>query len=209
MSVPRAAGVLAAILSAACARGPVESVVDLRPFTWTAAQIPVGASMIRYAFPDEPAAPAGARDGAAAALAPAESGVSETRLAGYAYDCAREDREPEEACTVFLDFWLLELEPPLAGVALAVYRARLEGAPGDAPPPGSTWGLVLDSHGREWYHRALSLESGGAFAHYSRPIDARRAFAVTSLTTRAPDRVAARDLARDAIGRTAIAALQE
>ena len=64
---------------------------------------------------------------------------------------------------------------------------------------------MRDSHGREWYHRALALESGAAFAHYSRPIDARRALAVTSFTTRAPDRVAARDLARDAIDRTVIA----
>jgi hypothetical protein len=69
--------------------------------------------------------------------------------------------------------------------------------------------LVRDAHGREWYHHALALASGGSFALYARPIDARRALAVTSLTTRAPDRIAARDLAREAIGRTQITALRE
>ena len=201
MTVTRAGCVLVAIASAACASGPVEPVIDLTPFTWTASQVSLGTTLIRYGFPDEPAA---ASDAAAFALVPIGPGASQTRLASYRYGCAREDREQDAACTAFLDFWILELEPPLDEVTLEAHRARLERVFG-APPPGeNSRALVRDSHGREWYHRALALESGAAFAHYSRPIDARRALAVTSFTTRAPDRVAARDLARDAIDRAVI-----
>jgi hypothetical protein len=209
MSATRAAGLLAAALSAACASGPVEPVIDLTPFSWTAAQVPVGGSVIRYGFPDEPEAAAGAGDGATAALLPAGPWAGETRLASYRYGCAREDREPGAGCTVFLDFWLLEIEPPLESVALPAWRARLELAAHDGPPRGGASELVRDARGRDWYHRALALASGGVFSHYSRPIDERRVLAVTSLTTRAPDRVAARDLARDAIGRTVISALHQ
>ena len=201
MTVTRAGCVLAAIASAACASGPVEPVIDLTPFTWTASQVSLGTTLIRYGFPDEPAA---ASDAAAFAEPSVGPGASQTRLASYRYGCAREDREQDAACTVFLDFWLLELEPPLAGVTLEAHRARLERVYGAPPPRENVRPLVRDSHGREWYHRAVAFDSGAAFAHYSRPIDARRALAVTSFTTRAPDRVAARDLARDAIDRAVI-----
>jgi hypothetical protein len=102
---------------------------------------------------------------------------------------------------VFLDFRLLEFEPPLPGVTLEAHRARLEQVYGAAPAGENTRLLVRDSHGRDWAHRTLAAASGGALAHYSRPIDARRALAVISYTTRKPDRVAARDLAREAIDR--------
>jgi hypothetical protein len=56
------------------------------------------------------------------------------------------------------------------------------GHPDEPAQPGDAQALALapigpgasdyDSHGREWYHRVLALESGGALAHYSRPIDA-------------------------------------
>lgn len=197
---------LFALAWAACASGPVEPAVDLTPFAWTRSQVLLGTTLIRYGFPDEPAA---AGDAVAIALIPLGPGVSEKRLASYRYGCAREDREQGAACTVFLDFWRLELEPPLADVSLEAHRARLERVYGAPPPPGNARSLVRDSRGREWYHRAVALESGAAFAHYSRPIDARRALAVTSFTTRAPDRVAARDLARDAIDRVVIDALHE
>lgn len=209
MSAARAVCLLAAAFSTACASGPVDPVIDLTPFSWTAAQIPVGSGVIRYGYPDEPEASASAAEGEAAALLPPGPGASATRLAGYRYGCAREDREPDAGCTVFLDFWLLELEPPLEGVALPAWRARLERAYGGPPPTGGASGLVRDAHGREWVHRALALASGGSFALYARPIDPRQALAVTSLTTREPDRVAARDLAREAIGRTQITALHE
>jgi hypothetical protein len=107
------------------------------------------------------------------------------RLASYRFDCAGAGRDPDAACTVFLDFWLLEQGPPLAG------------------------DLVRDARGREWRRRTLALASGGSFAHYARPLDAGRALAVTSLTTRAPDRIAARDLARDTIERIVISPADE
>jgi len=209
MSIARAACVLAAALSAACAGGPVEPVIDLTPFSWTAAQIAVGDDVIRYGFPGEPQAAADPSDAPASALIPGGPWAGGTRLAAYRFGCARADREPDAGCTVFLDFWLLELVPPLEAVTLAAYRARLEPAGGDAPPSDATGELVRDTRGREWYHRKQSLASGGVFSHYSRPIGAARALAVTSLTTRAPDRIAARDLARDAIARTTIAVLHE
>jgi hypothetical protein len=176
-------------------------VVDLTPFEWTWSQVSLGKTVIRYGFPKEPAATG---DAAAFRLVPVGPGASETSLASFRYGCAREDREPDAPCTVFLDFRLLQLEPPLSDVSLPAHRTRLERVYGDLPPRGGASDLVRDSHGREWYHRALALGSGAAFAHYSRPIDARRALAVTSFTTRAPDRVAARDLARDAIDRAVI-----
>ena len=191
-----ATGALAAVAWAACASGPVEPVVDLTPFRWTASQVSLDTILIRYGFPDEPAAD----DATAFAEPRVGPGASERRLASHRYGCAREDREQDAPCTVFLDFWLLELEPPLAGATPEALRARLDLVYG-----ASSTKLVRDSRGREWCQRALALESGAAFAHYSRPIDARRALAVTSFTTRAPDRVAARDLARDAIDRAVIA----
>ena len=205
MSV-RLRAALGVLAWAACASAPVEPVLDLTPFAWTWSQISLGDTMIRYGFPDEAEAAAGAGEPAALALIPLSPGVRETRLAAYRYGCARADRAQEAACTVFLDFWLLEPEPPLAEVTLAAHRARLERVQGDPLPIGEVREIVRDSHGREWYRRALAFESGAAFAHYSLPIDARRALAVTSFTTRAPDRIAARDLARNAIDRAVIAA---
>jgi hypothetical protein len=181
-------------------------VIDLTPFEWTWSQVSLGATVIRYGFPVEPAATG---DTAAFRLAPVGPGASETPLASFRYGCAREDRKADAPCTVFLDFRLLELDPPLSDVSLPAYRARLERVYGSPPPRGGASELVRDSHGREWYHRTLALGAGAAFAHYSRPIDARRALAVTSFTTRAPDRFAARDLAGDAIDRAVIAAEKE
>jgi len=200
------AGALAVLAWAACASGTIEPVVDLTPFVWTWSQVSLGDTVIRYGFPEEPAATGDAADAAPFALVPVGPGASETRLASYRYDCAATGREPAAGCTVFLDFWLLELEPPLAEVTLPAHRARLEGVYGDAPPRRSASDLVRDAHGREWYRRRIGFASGAAFSHYSRPIDAGRALAVTSYTTRAPDRIAARDLARDAIDRAVIAA---
>jgi hypothetical protein len=181
----RAAGALAVLAWAACASSPAQPVIDLTPFVWTWSQISLGAIVIRYGFPEEPAA--AGDDAAPAALLPVGAGATEARLASYRYGCAAADRETDAVCTVFLEFWLLELAPSREGA-------------GD---------LVRDSHGREWYRRTLALEAGGAFSQYSRPLDAGRALAVTSYTTRAPDRVAARDLARDAIDRVVIAAQPE
>jgi hypothetical protein len=205
----RAAGALAALATAACAGGPTRPVIDLTPFAWTWSQVSLGDRVVRYGHPEEPAAAGVSADAAAFSLVPVGPGASETRLASYRYGCARADREPDAACTVFLDFWLLALEPPLAEVTLSAHRARLERVYGDAPPRQGASVLVRDSRGREWYHRAVVFESGAAFSHYSRPIDARRALAVTSFTTRAPDRIAARDLARDAIDRALVAAERE
>jgi hypothetical protein len=190
---------VAAVAAAACAGGPRDTAVDLTPFAWTWSQVPLGDTLIRFGHPDEPAQAGDAQPLAPETLGP---GASEEELAAFRYDCAREDREGDAPCTVFLDFRLLEFEPPLAGVTLEAHRARLEQVYGASPAGQNARPLVRDSHGREWVHRALALESGGAFAHYSRPIDTRRALAVTSYTTRAPDRVAARDLARQAIDRT-------
>jgi hypothetical protein len=172
---------------AACASGPTRPVIDLTPFVWTWSQVSLGDSVVRYGFPEEPAATGDAADAAPFALIPTGSAASKSRLASYRYGCAAVDREPDAACTVFLEFWLLE--PWLPGESA-----------GD---------LVRDSHGREWYHQTRVLGSGAASSHYSRPIDARRALAVTSFTTRAPDRIAARDLARDAIDRVMLSAEPE
>lgn len=198
MTIAGAARLLAAAAGVACAGGQLETAVDLTPFAWTWSQVSLGDTLIRYGHPKEPAQ---ASDAEPLALAAIGTGASETTLAAFRYDCAREDRKADAPCTVFLDFELLEFEPPLAGVTQEAHRASLEQVYG-APPAGeNARPLVRDSHGREWVHRALALESGGALAHYSRPIDARRALAVNSYTTRAPDRVAARDLAREAIDR--------
>ena len=132
-----------------------------------------------------------------------------TRFASYRYDCAREDRSEKAACSVELDFWLLELEPPLADVTLPAIEERFESVFGGLPPRSNAFAhdFTRDARGREWLHRALVLESGARFSHYSRPLDARLALAVTSYTTRAPDRVVAYDLARDAIDRVRIEAV--
>ena len=42
-----------------------------------------------------------------------------TRFASFRYGCAREDQAEKSPCSVFLDFWLLEVEPPLADDTLA------------------------------------------------------------------------------------------
>lgn len=198
MTFAGAARLLAAAAGVACAGGRLETTVDLTPFAWTWSQVSLGDTLIRYGHPNEPVR---ASDAEAFALAAIGPGASDETLAAFRYGCAREDREADAPCTVFLDFRLLEFEPPLAGVTLEANRARLEQVYGAPPTREHTRPLVRDSHGREWVHRALALESGGALAHYSRPIDARRALAVTSYTTRVPDRVAARDLAREAIDR--------
>jgi hypothetical protein len=200
MRIARLAG-WAAAAGVACAGGQHAGSVDLTPFVWTWSQIPLGDTLIRYGHPDEPAPDSHAEAFALAAVGP---GASEKLLAAFRYGCARKELESDASCIVFLDFRLLEFEPPLAGATLEAHRARLEQVYG-APPMGQgALPLVRDSHGREWYRRTLWLESGGALAHYSRPIDPIRALAVTSYTTRPPDRVAARDLAREAIDRVLI-----
>jgi hypothetical protein len=207
MRIARAARRLAGLLGAAgfaCTGGQPGKAVDLTPFSWTWSQVWLGDTLIRYGFPEEPPPASSAAD---YSLSSAGSGASETSLAAYHFACARE--EDGAPCTVFLDFRLLQFEPPLAGATLEAHRARLEQLYGAPPAEGSARSWVRDAHGREWYHRALELEAGASFAHYSRPIDVRRGLAVTSYTTRKPDRVAARDLARDAIDRTVISSEQE
>jgi hypothetical protein len=203
----RAPAALAVLACAACASGPVEPVVDLTPFAWTFSQVWLGATVIRFGYPDEPA-PAAA-DAPPFDLAPAGPGATQRRLAAHRYECAREDRAPDAACTATLEFWLLELDPPLAEATAPALRARLESSHGAPQQPDGAFELVRDSRGREWCGRKLALDSGAGFSHYARPIDRRRALAVASFTTRAPDRVAARDLARDAIERAAIASPDE
>jgi hypothetical protein len=212
--VPARAGLLLALLLlAGCAGGAPE--IELTPWVWTWSQATLGANVIRYGYPQLPTAageeeieePEPTTD--LGALAPQGSadpdrpGANETRLASHHYDCAAPERP---ACTVFLDFWLLELAPPLADTSLPGYRERFEREQGDAAIVASGAGLphreiARDSRGREWYRRSFGIGSGPRFSHFSRPIDATLALAVTSYTTRAPDRVAAGDLARDAIDR--------
>jgi hypothetical protein len=227
-----AAIAVGAVALAACAGGPVEPAIDLRPWQWTWSQAPVGASLIRYGFPDaEPRAEAA--DAASQRLdvfvdgetldhdAPGRrpprvpAGGAEARFASYRYECAREDRAADEPCTVILDFWLLALEPPLAEASLAEYRERFERVYaelpvglGPAPEDAVVRGLTRDVRGRSWYHLGLAFESGASFEHYSHPIDARRAVAVTTFVTRPPDRLAARHLARDAIDFVVVEALR-
>lgn len=201
MSAGRAAGALAALACAACAGAPAGPAVDLTPFSWSWTQVAFGATVIRYGVPAEKETDA-APEAEPPAL-PASAGASQTRFASYRYGCARADGEPGATCTVVLDFSLLELDPPLADLAPDAWRARLAG------PAAGAGELVRDSHGRTWCHRALALAGGGVFSQYSRPIDAGRALAVSSFTTRAPGRVAARDLAREAIDRTVVAGAQE
>jgi hypothetical protein len=202
-SVRRLAGLAGAAL-VACAGGQKEKAVDLTPFAWTWSQVRFGDTLLRYGHPDEPA-----DSSRAAAFSPAAvgSGASATPLATYHYGCAR-DPEDGAPCTVFLDFQLLEFEPPLASPTLEAHRARLEQVYGPPAWEDSRW-RVSDAHGHEWYHRALELGAGAAFSHYSRPIDVRRGLAVTSYTTRAPDRIAARNLAGEAIDRTLVPSEQE
>jgi hypothetical protein len=206
MIATRLLAAAAAVAALACTVGRRGTAVDLTPFAWTWSQVALGDTLIRYGHPDEAAQPG---DAEALALAPVGPGASEKQLAAFRYGCAHEDREPDSPCTVFLDFRLLEFEPPLAETTLDAHRARLEQIYGPPPAGEGSRPLVYDSHGREWYHRVLALESGGALAHYSRPVDAGRALAVTSFTTRAPDRVAARDLAREAIDRALFHAWSE
>ena len=215
-----ALALLALVTCAACA-GRVEPVVDLTPWTWTWSQQALGGWMIRYAYPDEPsesqqagATKALAGDPVIAAMLPdAMRGLPSpersdppgaTRFASFRYGCAREDRAEDAPCSVFLDFWLLALEPPLADSSVPVYEDRFARA--FASPTPYADGVTRDSRDREWLKRTLAFESGAAFSHYSRPLSPRVALAVTSYTTRAPDRVVARDLARDAIERVRIEA---
>ncbi len=200
----------------ACAGQRIEPVLDLTPWTWTWSQTTLGGWVIRYGSPDEASPALAAGDPAASATTPVAAGMLRmdssasgaqarvgsaraTHFAAFRYGCAREDRAERAACSVFLDFWFLESEPPLAAYTLPMYAARFESLHPDAPPPLDA--LTRDSHGREWLHRTLTLRSGAAFSHYSRPLDRRFALAVTSYTTRAPDRLVARNLARDAIER--------
>jgi hypothetical protein len=127
-----------------------------------------------------------------------------TRFATFHFDCAREDRSEDAPCSVFLDLWLIALEPPLAAATLPAFQERFDlSYPIPAPQLD---GVIRDARDREWLHRAQAYASGAAFSHYSRTLSARLAIAVTSYTTRAPDRLVARDLARDAIDRIRIEA---
>ena len=208
--------------SASCA-GRVEPVIDLTPWTWTWSQTVLGSWVIRYAHPDDPEEKqsAGAASGLAGdpvvagmlgsaapdAAPPASSHPPRaTRLAAFRYDCAREDRAESAPCSVYLDFWLLALEPPLAAATLAAHEERLDRLLPDPPSQANAWvrDRARDARGREWSKRALTLASGATFSHYSQPLDAQRALAVTAYTSRAPDRVAAYELARDAIDRIRI-----
>jgi hypothetical protein len=130
------------------------------------------------------------------------------RFASFRYGCAREDRAEDAACSVYLDFWLIPLEPPLAAVTPPAYQEHFERAFPDSGSraEGGAGYLTRDVRGREWVHRAFASRTGAAFSHYSTPLDRGLAVAVTSYTTRAPDRIVARDLARDAIDRIRIEA---
>ena len=196
--------------------------IDLTPWVWTWSQATLGGYAIRYGFPDEPGSgergrgsdarpdpldAAMLRSDALGRDPQARDGLARaTRFASYRYGCAREDRAEEAACSVELDFWLLELEPPLAAATLPAYQERFESLYADTPSQANALvrDFARDARGREWLHRALVLESGACFSHYSRPLDARLALAVTAYTSRAPDRVVAYDLARDAIDRIRI-----
>jgi hypothetical protein len=211
---------------AACAGQRVEPVIDLTPWEWTWSQATLGGYAIRYGFPDGSLASDGVAEAATPERDPVDAGMLRadalqrdpqvrdgltraTRFAAYRYDCAREDRSVKAACSVELDFWLLELAAPLADVTLPSYEERFESVFGGLPPRSNAFArdFTRDARGREWLHRALVLESGARFTHYSRPLDARLALAVTAYASRAPDRVVAYDLARDAIGRVRIEAV--
>ena len=201
------AGIALATCLACAGRG--EPVLDLTPWTWTWSQVVRGGWVIRFAHPekafDAPADGGPPADAMPPVRAPAPGSAPRrdywdaTRFAGFDYGCAREDRAEEAACSVFLDFWLVALDPPLAGAEGWAYHGRFARAFG-APPPDVD-GAIRDSRGRVWAHRTVTYESGASFSHYSLPLDASTALAVTSYTTRAPDRVVARDLARDAVER--------
>ena len=141
-----------------CAGGRPRRRVDLTPFAWTWSQVSLGDTLIRYGHPNEPVQASDAEAFALAAIGPGAS--RRTRLPRSA-TAAREDRAADAPCTVFLDFgcssssrrsrasrWR-RIEPGSSGLR------RPADADNDAP-------LVRDSHGREWVHRGLALESGGA-----------------------------------------------
>ena len=211
---------LALVACAGCAgwhRGPP---LDLTPWSWTGSQAALDAWVIRYGYPDHPLEAQDPDAAAAPTLDPVDAGMLRsdalgrdprirpgasraTRFASFRYGCAREDQAEKSPCSVFLDFWLLEVEPPLADDTLPVYQERFEQVYVDTASQtnGPAHEITLDSHGRDWVHRRVTFTTGAAFSHYSRPLDTRFALAVTSYTTRAPDRLVARDLARDAIDR--------
>jgi hypothetical protein len=194
------------LLLVACAGGASRPVVDLTPWGWTWSQAALGDTLVRYGYPDERPDGTQAEDAAPFAVAAGASGASGSRISSHRYRCAREDRASDAPCTVFLDFWLVELATPLPSVTLTAYEERCDRiyATPETIASRLEHGLVRDSWKREWYHRSFSLASGATFSHYSRPLDARHALVVTSSTTREPDRVVARDLARDAIERIRI-----
>jgi len=214
----RALFALAALaLGTACA-GRVEPELDLTPWTWTFSQAVLSGFVLRYARPEGAPGESPARDVAAegpvsnalpsaayAGVVPdAVPGWRATRFASFQYDCAREDRAEDVPCRVVLDFWLLALDPPLASATAGAWRERFaRDAAGFGWRPQDP---VRDARGNEWLARSLEAPSGAAFAHYSRPLAANVTLAVTSATTRAPDRLVARDLARDAIERIRVEA---
>jgi hypothetical protein len=193
---------LLALSLLACATS--EPVVDLTPWVWTWSQADLDGVVIRYAHPDESPPDAGAGDAPASDALGFTGVASETRLAVHRYGCASAERAQESGCSVELEIRLLVLDPSLAAATLTAWRERRAGAAGQ--DRRVLEGIVHDARGREWLRRALELGSGAALQQYSRPLDARRVLVVSSGTSRAPDRVAARDLARDAIGRLRIEA---
>jgi hypothetical protein len=205
--VRRIAGLVLAACLACASRG--EPVVDLTPWTWTWSQVVKDGWVIRFAHPEQGSSPPAQGGPPAAAMPPVRDPApgsaprrdfwDSTRFATFDYGCAREDRAEAAACSVFLDFWLVALDPPLAGAEGWAYHGRFARAFG-APPPGED-GAIRDSRGRVWARRTLRYASGARYSHYSLPLDASTALAVTSYTTRAPDRVVANDLARDAVER--------
>jgi hypothetical protein len=205
-----AATLLFALACTRCASGPVEPVVDLTPWEWTWSQAFLGDLVIRYGHPDEPPPAAPGADPTSLAVLPFEGVAGQTRFASHRYGCAQAERAADEDCSVLLEFFLLELEPPLAVATLTAWRERVERSPAGEVAHGRRvlQQLARDERGREWYLRSLTLESGASLTQFSRPFDARRVIAVSTLLTRAPDRVAARELARDAIGRIRVEAAQ-
>jgi hypothetical protein len=202
--VARAAA-LAALASGGCA-GSADPVVDLTPWAWTWSQATLGELVIRYGYPDEP--PPEPDEAAVFPELPFEAAAVQTRFAVHRYGCARDDRAERAACTVRLEFWLLQIDPPLADATPGSDEPRTRPRSGAGAPYERRVlrARVRDARGREWVAQSLVLPSGAGVAQYSRPIDARRALAVVSASSRAPDRVAARDLAREAIGRVLVEA---
>jgi hypothetical protein len=203
---PAAALVLAL---AACAGGPPGPVVDLTPYRWTWSQAAVGGLVVRYGHPDEAPPAEEPQAPASFAVLPLDGAAGGTRFASHRYGCAQAERAPEAGCDALLELWLLALEPPLPAATLAAWRERVEGGSGARPVEGRPvlHELVSDPRGREWLRRSLTLASGAALSQLSRPLDARRVLVVASSTSRTPDRIAARDLARDAVARVRVEAL--